>query len=63
MKEDNVIYFKEPEDYRKPNIHDLDPYNAIFRNNLANLAEKQQKEESIEFSLNRTIPCSNQGKL
>lgn len=47
MSED-TIYFNGPvseEDYKGPNIHDIDPYDALLRARLEILAQNQQKEE------------------
>ena len=55
---ENKIYFVKPEDYSKPNIHDIDPYAAIHRSIVSMHAENQEKEREYKIELERKLPDS-----
>ena len=55
---DNNIYFDKVEDYNKPNIHDLDPYDALQRSIISTHAESQEKEREYKLEYERKLPDS-----
>ena len=55
---DNNIYFDKVEDYNKPNIHDLDPYDALQRSIISTHAERQEKEREFKLEYERKLPDS-----
>lgn len=79
MNEENIIRFEGPtteEEYRGPNIHDIDPYDALARSILSYAAERQQErvrklpesikiknDKTIEFTLNSDNPYCSEEKL
>ena len=55
---DDEIYCEKFEDFTKPNIHDLDPYNVIHRAIISMHNENKEKEREFKLENERKLPDS-----